>query len=234
MLHLQRNRFNLGGMVRYLTGDAIDVLATLPAESVHCCITSPPYWGLRDYHHEAQLGMEKHPEQYVARLVAVFREVRPILRADASVWLNMGEKWASGGNGGGGSCMAARRDLAWSHARKARGSRSPPAGYKDKDLTGLPWQVAIALREDGWWLRQCVIWNKGVASEPPRLDRPSQAHEYLFQLAKSKNPATRNPGESWFYRSVWSVRPQPRAVDHPALMPVEIARRCMVSVDGQG
>lgn len=220
--------------VRIITGDCRDVLPTLPAESVDCVVTSPPYWRQRDYGMDGQVGMEGHPADYVAALVAVFDLVWPKLRSDATVWLNIGEKWAAGGNGGGGSCMAKRRDVAWAHARVARGWRSPPSGYKDKDIVGAPFEVALALRGRGWWLRQTVIWDKTVAPEPPRRDRPSMSHEYLFQLSKSGDSATRDPGEPWFRSSVWSVRPQPRAEDHPAMMPAELVRRCIVSSSGKG
>ena len=149
---------------RIIVGDALSSLRELPDESVHCCVTSPPYWRQRDYMADGQIGLEATPEQYVEALVDVFRAMSRVLTSDGTVWLNLGEKWAAGGNGGGGSCMAGRRDLAWAHARNARGWRSPPAGYKDKDITGLPWQVALAMRADGWWLRHCVIWDKAVAS----------------------------------------------------------------------
>lgn len=215
--------------VRILVGDMHDKLAELPDESMHCVVSSPPYWRQRDYGALGQIGMEQTPTEYVAALVAAFRKVRRVLTADATIWLNLGEKWAAGGNGGGGSSMARRRDAAWAHAKLARGWRSPPPGYKDKDLVAAPFAVAMALRKDGWWLRQTVIWDKAVATEPPRADRPSQSHEYLFQLGKTAYPATFNPGEAWFLSSVWTVRPQPRAAeDHPAMMPAEIARRCIV------
>lgn len=220
--------------VRILTGDCRDVLRSLESESVHCVVTSPPYWRQRDYGDDRQIGMEHSPSEYVAELVSVFAEMRRTLRADATIWINIGEKWASGGNGGGGSLMAGRRNVAWAHAAKARGWRSPPAGYKDKDIVGAPWAVALALRDDGWWLRQAVVWDKCVATEPPRNDRPSISHEYIFQLGKSSNPATKNPGEPWFLQSVWAVRPQPREEDHPAMMAGEIARRCIVSSSEPG
>jgi site-specific DNA-methyltransferase (cytosine-N4-specific) len=231
----RNNKIWGGGVtVRILQGDCRSVLATLPDESVHCVVTSPPYWRQRDYGIAEQLGMEAHPDDYVAALVDAFAELRRVLVASASVWLNIGEKWAAAGNGGGGSCMARRRDIAWAHARKARGWRSPPPGYKDKDIVGAPWAVALALREQGWWLRQCVIWDKGVATEPPRVDRPSISHEYLFLLGKTADPATRDPGEPWFYSSVWTVRPQPRSQDHPAMMADEIVRRCIVASSRPG
>jgi DNA modification methylase len=220
--------------VRILHGDCREVLKTLPDESVNACVTSPPYWRQRDYGEAAQIGMEDHPDDYVTELADVFDEVRRVLARDGSLWLNIGEKWAAGGNGGGGSCMASRRDAAWAHARSARGWRSAPAGYKDKDIVGAPWAVALELRHRGWWLRHCIVWDKVVATEPPRLDRPSISHEYLFLLSKSLDSQVRDPGEKWFYTSVWSVRPQPREADHPAMMPPEIVRRCVVCATKEG
>ena len=221
-------------MTRILVGDALERLRELQDGSVHCCVTSPPYWRQRDYQTEGQIGTEDTPALYVESLVGVFSGVRRVLADDGTIWLNIGEKWASGGNGGGGSCMASRRDSAWAHARNNTGWRKPPAGFKDKDMVGAPWLVAHALREDGWYLRQCVIWSKGVATEPARLDRPSVSHEYLFQLTKGKDSRTRDPGEAWFHTSVWTVRNQPRSVDHPALMSEEIVRRCIVCSSREG
>lgn len=220
--------------VRIFVGDAREKLAELPDESAHCVVTSVPYWRQRDYGVAGQIGLEQTPAEYVGALVGVFQEVRRVLRRDGTVWLNVGEKWAAGGNGGGGSCMAKRRDIAWAHARLARGWRSPPPGYKHKDLVGAPFAVAFGLRGDGWWLRQTVIWDKMVAPEPPRADRPSTSHEYLFQLGRVSDPATFDPGEPWFKTSVWSVRPQPRAEDHPAMMPAELVRRCIACSSKEG
>jgi DNA modification methylase len=220
--------------VTILHGDCRVVLKKLPADSVHCVVTSPPYWRQRDYGIAEQIGMEPHPDDYIGALVETFAAMRHVLRPDATVWLNIGEKWAAGGNGGGGSCMARRRDTAWAHAKQARGWRTAPAGYKDKDMVGAPWAVALALREAGWWLRQCVIWDKSIATEPPRADRPSISHEYLFLLGKTAHPATRDPGEPWFGSSVWTVRPTPRPEDHPAMMAPEIVRRCIVASSGVG
>lgn len=220
--------------VTILKGDCREVLRGLPAGSVHCVVTSPPYWRQRDYGIASQIGMEPHPHGYIGALVEAFQAMRSALAPTATVWLNIGEKWAAGGNGGGGSCMAKRRDIAWAHAKQARGWRSPPAGYKDKDMVGAPWAVALALRDDGWWLRQAVVWDKGTATEPPRADRPSISHEYLFQLGKAADSATRDPGEPWFASSVWTVRPQPRPEDHPAMMAPEIVRRCIVASSRPG
>jgi DNA modification methylase len=159
------------------------VLKTLPAESVQCVVTSPPYWRQRDYGMAGQLGLEPTPEEYVARVVDLFREVRRVLRGDGTIWLNMGDKWASGGHGGGGSFMADRGE-AWAHAKDAKGWRSPPAGYKDKDLVGVPWMTAFALRADGWFLRQCNIWAKPNTMPESVSDRSTISHEYVFHLSK--------------------------------------------------
>ncbi|RMM48974.1 DNA methylase N-4/N-6 [Pseudomonas amygdali pv. lachrymans] len=133
-----------------LLGDCIDVMRTLPDESVHTCVTSPPYYGLRDYGVEGQIGLEETPAEFIARLVDVFREVRRVLRADGTIWVNMGDSYATGGRGGGGSYMAERGDAAWKGKGSATGWRSAPAGFKHKDLMGMPWRLAFALQDDGW------------------------------------------------------------------------------------
>lgn len=155
--------------VRILQGEALDVLKTLPDESVHCIVSSPPYWRQRDYGVPGQLGLEPTPEEYVDRLVAIFREARRVLRADGTAWVNLGDKWASG-NGGGGSFMAERGE-AWAHVKENKGWRSPPSGYKDKDLVGIPWMFAFAARADGWFLRQRLPARRGCL----RTSKPKKA-----------------------------------------------------------
>lgn len=167
-------------------GDARAVLAEIEEESVQCVVTSPPYWRQRDYGIAGQLGLEATPEEYVANLVGVFAEVRRVLRSDGTLWLNIGDKWASGGNGGGGSFMD-DRGPAWDHAKGAKGWRNPPPGYKDKDLVGIPWMLAFALRSDGWFLRQCNIWAKPNGMPESVRDRSTVSHEYVFQLSKSND-----------------------------------------------
>ncbi len=173
--------------ITILQGDVHEVLKTLPDESVHCVVTSPPYWRQRDYGIGGQIGLESTPEEYCANLVEAFRECRRILRADGTFWLNLGEKWASGGNGGGGSFMDERKASAWAHAENAKGWRSPPAGYKDKDMVGIPWMTAFALRADGWYLRQCNIWAKPNGMPESVSDRSTVSHEYVFQLSKNND-----------------------------------------------
>jgi len=172
--------------VRILKGDCREMLKTLPDESVHCVVTSPPYWRQRDYGVPGQQGLERTPEEYVDRLVAIFSEARRVLRTDGTCWVNLGDKWASGGNGGGRSFMEERSE-AWAHVKQNKGWRSPPAGYKDKDLVGVPWMFAFAARADGWYLRQCNIWGKPNCMPESVTDRSTAAHEYVFQLTKNND-----------------------------------------------
>ena len=158
--------------VRILTGDCREVLPTLDAGSVHCCVTSPPYWGLRDYGHDAQIGLEPTPDEYVAQLVAVFREVRRVLRDDGTLWLNIGDSYAgSWGNQGRKQERGTQRPINGEMLSKVHDNRYPSqgsntgkipegSGLKPKDLVGIPWRVALALQADGWWLRSDIVWTK--------------------------------------------------------------------------
>lgn len=168
-------------MIRILQGDCRSVLATLPAQSVQCCVTSPPYYGLRDYGVDGQIGLEKTPDEYVAEMVAVFREVRRVLRDDGVLWLNLGDSYASTTKGTGG---ASKKQISNSGAFFA--PRKFNAGSaKEKDLIGIPWMVAFALRADGWYLRSEVIWAKPNPMPESVTDRPTKAHEQVFLLSKS-------------------------------------------------
>ena len=170
---------------RIIPGDCIAGLRTLPDASVHCCVTSPPYWGLRDYGHEGQIGLEETPDAYVARMVEVFREVRRVLRDDGTLWLNLGDSYnAYNGNRGSSTSFQAATEKA---------NPSLPAGHglsckslKNKDLCGIPWRVAFALQSDGWWLRQDIIWAKPNPMPESVRDRCTKAHEYVFLLTKSE------------------------------------------------
>lgn len=172
--------------VRILVGHVLDKLAELPDGSVQCVVTSPPYWQQRDYGVEGQIGLEPRPEEYIAKLVEVFAEVRRILRDDGTCWINIGDKWASGGKGGGGSFMEGRAE-AWAHARNRKGWRSPPDGYKDKDLVGIPFMLAFAMRANGWYWRQCNIWAKPNGMPESVTDRSTIAHEYVLHFSKSND-----------------------------------------------
>lgn len=184
-------------MGEILVGDALATLRTLPAESVHCCVTSPPYWGLRDYGEPGQLGLEPTPEEYVQRLVGVFREVRRVLRGDGTLWLNLGDSYAATMKGTGGtdsSGLNAKRDTAGNLAadRKSQPTNKgyrldiAASGLKPKDLVGIPWRVAFALQADGWYLRSDIVWAKPNPMPESVTDRPTKSHEYLFLLAKGQ------------------------------------------------
>lgn len=168
-----------------LIGDNRETLKTLDAGIAQTCVTSPPYWGLRDYGHEDQIGLESTPDEYVAELVAVFREVRRVLADDGTLWLNLGDSYAAGGmsNPSGKSTLKGGKD------RGASGyslSRTAPAGLKPKDLVGIPWRVAFALQADGWYLRSDIIWHKPNPMPESVTDRPTSAHEHVFLLSKSE------------------------------------------------
>jgi site-specific DNA-methyltransferase (adenine-specific) len=163
-----------------LTGDCLEQMRKLPDCSVHSCVTSPPYFGLRDYGHAGQIGLEEKPDVYVAKLVDVFREVRRVLRDDGTLWLNLGDSYASASKGSGGKTQKKATN---------NGSFYEPRRFnhdvKDKDLIGIPWRVAFALQADGWWLRQDIIWHKPNPMPESITDRCTKAHEYIFLLSKS-------------------------------------------------
>jgi DNA modification methylase len=169
-----------------IQGDCLSVLRSMPDQSVNCCITSPPYWGLRDYGVDGQLGLEKTPERYVARMAEVFREVRRVLKNDGTLWLNLGDSYVGGGRGGLGQCG----DGSIEGGRYENGQRiglptGKIDGYKPKDLVGIPWMVAFALRSDGWYLRQDIIWAKPNPMPESVTDRCTKAHEYIFLMSKN-------------------------------------------------
>lgn len=186
--------FDQDGVTLYL-GDVLAMLATLPAGIVRTCVTSPPYWGLRDYGVDGQIGLESTPDQYVARMVEVFREVRRVLADDGTLWLNLGDSYATGGG---------ERGYRWKGLRGSRGgsakqphtgaavgplvqpNRMPLPGLKPKDLVGIPWLVAFALRADGWYLRSEIIWHKPAPMPESVTDRPTRSHENVFLFAKSE------------------------------------------------
>ena len=175
--------------IRILEGDCREVLRTLPAESVHCCVTSPPYFGLRDYGCEGQMGLEATPDEFVAGMVGVFREVRRVLRDDGTLWLNLGDSYAGGNTVGKWREGSARADGDvrgdGSTSRRNRNGNGAVEGLKPKDLIGIPWRVAFALQADGWYLRQDIIWSKPNPMPESVTDRCTKAHEYLFLLSKS-------------------------------------------------
>lgn len=183
-------------------GDALDRLREMPDESVHCCVTSPPYFGLRSYidngdpRKAQELGIEATPEEYVARMVEVFREVRRVLREDGTCWLNLGDSYAA-------SRSYQVTDQKWRDVGNTKASEVP-AGLKPKDLVGIPWRVAFALQADGWWLRSDIIWSKPNPMPESVRDRPTKAHEYVFLLSKS---------ERYFYDADAVAEPHARTWD---------------------
>lgn len=178
-----------------LTGDCRERLAELPDQSVHCCVTSPPYFGLRDYGVDGQMGLEPTPDEFVTGMVAVFREVRRVLRDDGTLWLNIGDTYnnnpstsdiprAEQGNGSGVFSIPPEKHV---QANRAKPNKAQPLierGIKKKDLIGIPWMLAFALRADGWYLRQDIIWSKPNPMPESVRDRCTKAHEYLFLLSK--------------------------------------------------
>jgi DNA modification methylase len=178
-----RGQNNSNMEYKILQGDCVEQLKTMEAGSVHTCVTSPPYFNLRDYQHDGQIGLEETPEAYVAKLVEVFREVRRVLRDDGTVWLNLGDSYA----GGGMSNPSSKSTLGGGKDRGAESysiTRNIPADLKPKDLIGIPWRVAFALQADGWYLRQDIIWAKPNPMPESVTDRCTKAHEYIFLLSK--------------------------------------------------
>jgi DNA modification methylase len=162
-------------------GDCIETMKQWDAGCVQTCITSPPYYGLRDYGHEGQIGLEETPEAFVAKMVEVFREVKRVLRDDGTLWLNLGDSYA--GSGGAGNQFG---QLDKGLAKYKQGGRPKDIGLKPKDLIGIPWMVAFALRADGWYLRQDIIWHKPNPMPESVTDRCTKAHEYIFLFSKSQ------------------------------------------------
>ena len=186
--------------VMILTGDARKVLPTLPDCSVHCCVTSPPYFGLRSYNGgDAEIGLEQTPDAFVTKLVDVFREVKRVLRDDGTLWLNLGDSYASNPASGG---EQSSKMTGGQHKRTPKTKYQRPPGLKPKDLIGIPWRVAFALQADGWYLRQDIIWHKPNPMPESVTDRCTKAHEYIFLLAKSEryyfdSEAMKEPSAGW-------------------------------------
>jgi site-specific DNA-methyltransferase (cytosine-N4-specific) len=214
-----------------LTGDSLKVLPTLQPESVQVCVTSPPYWGLRDYDHPAQIGAEPSPDLYVKNLVAIFREVRRVLRKDGTFWLNVGDGYAR--NGGTGNCGPNAMVGNTKKLIQKRNCKVPAVwGLKDRDLMGLPWRVAFALQEDGWILRSRITWIKKTAMPESVKNRPTSATEEIFLFTKAINyyydPNGVREETGANLRNYWVLGPDPSGYGHPAAFPRELARRCIL------
>lgn len=207
-----------------LIGDSNVVLRSLPSEVFQTCVTSPPYWSLRDYSVDGQIGLEPSIDHYIDRLVSVFEEVRRVLKPDGTMWLNIGDSYTSGG----------RTWRAPDKKNPVRGMdvRPPtPKGLKPKDLIGVPWRIAFALQAAGWYLRADVVWNKPNCQPESVKDRPTRSHEYVFLLTKSdkykyfpesfRGPNNRN------LRTVWDIPTEPYYDAHFATFPPKLVDRCL-------
>ena len=218
-------------------GRAEDGLDLLPDRCVQTVVTSPPYWSLRDYDVDDQIGRDDALADYVKSIVTTFDKVRRVLADDGTVWLNVGDSYTSGN----------RRYRAPDRKNRARAMKVRPAtpeGLKPKDLIGVPWRLAFALQDAGWWLRSEVIWNKPNAHPESVRDRPTKAHETVFLLSKNKDyaydvDAVRGPNERRL-RTVWDINTEPRrredcgVEDHPAVMPLTLAAKCVAITSKPG
>ena len=218
-----------------LEGDALHALRLIPPKSVQCVITSPPYWGLRDYGIEGQIGLEQTLSQFLNHLVAVFDEIKRVLKDDGTVWLNIGDGYTSGNRG--------YRAMDKKNPARAMTVRpDTPEGLKPKDMLGLPWRLAFALQDDGWYLRSDIVWHKPNAMPESVKDRPTRSHEYLFMLTKSERylyneEAVReygNNGKKRSKRSVWSVHTKAFTGAHFATFPVELIEPCVLASTNPG
>ncbi len=165
---------------KILQGSCLEKIKEIEDGSVQTCVTSPPYWGLRDYGVKGQLGLEKTPTEYVENMVRIFRDIRRVLKNDGTLWLNLGDSYAAGGMGCGGKHEPLKGTSSMGPSKK------PPPGLKPKDLVGIPWRVAFALQADGWYLRSDIIWHKPNPMPESVTDRPTKSHEYIFLMSKSQ------------------------------------------------
>lgn len=213
-----------------LEGDVRVVLPMLPSESVQCVVTSPPYWGLRDYGIQGQIGLEDSLSAYLRSLTSVFAEVRRVLKPEGVLWLNIGDGYTSGNRG-------------WRAPDKKNPNRAMntrpdnPPGLKDKDLLGIPWKLAFALQDDGWYLRSDIVWNKPNAMPESVKDRPTRSHEYLFMFTKSGrysyyHEAVKEAAENGSLRnrrSVWNINTAPAQGSHIASFPSALVEPCILA-----
>ena len=223
-------------------GDALSILRTLPTGSHQTCVTSPPYFGLRDYQMEGQIGQEPTPEEYVSHIVEVMREVRRVLADDGTVWLNLGDSYVTNaststvprwqqGNGAARFDIPGNADLAARRARPNRATDLIRAGLKMKDLIGIPWRTAFALQADGWYLRAPIVWHKPSPMPENVADRPTSSYEMVFLFSKQRRylydaaAITEPTGAN--ARNVWTIAPTPFRGAHFATMPIGLAERCI-------
>lgn len=225
------------GECELVVGDARKVLAGFPDEHFQCVVTSPPYWGLRDYGIEGQIGAETNVDDYIADLVALFREARRTLREDGTLWLNIGDSYTSGGR--------TWRQSDSKNKGRAMDYRAPtPEGLKPKDLIGVPWKLAFAMQADGWYLRTDIVWNKPNCQPESVKDRPTRSHEYVFLFTKSERyfydweavlePALNPKQKGKNRRTVWNINTEPYPGSHFAVYPRALARLCIKAGSKEG
>lgn len=230
------------GMIQYLHGDCIEVMKTLKDKSVFACVTSPPYWGVRDFGGKGQIGVEGTLDEYIENMVKVFREVKRILRDDGTLWINMGDAYVH-------SSVERRNDQSlnqYPSKRKHNANiiRGEANGCKEKDLIGLPWMLAFALRNDGWYLRSDIIWHKPSANPESAPDRPMRSHEYIFLMSKNKKYYYDRESikensmdshkhyfseESRYKRTVWTIDREPFYGSHSASFPEKLIEPCILA-----
>ncbi len=207
-----------------VVGDTRKVISELPNGVFQSCVTSPPYWSLRNYHIDGQIGLESSLEDYIQDLVAIFEDVRRVLRDDGTLWLNIGDSYTSGGR----TWRAPDRK----NPSRAMSIRPPtPVGLKSKDLIGVPWRLAFALQEAGWYLRSDIVWNKPNCQPESVKDRPTRSHEMLFLFSKCESyhydsEAVRGPNNRNI-RTVWDINTQPCKDAHFATFPPALVEPCL-------
>jgi len=214
-----------------IVGDSRRELSRFPHSTFQMCVTSPPYWGLRDYAIEGQIGAENTIDQYINDLVLIFREARRVLKDNGTLWLNIGDSFTSGGR--------TWRDTDKKNQARGMSYRPPtPEGLKPKDLIGIPWRIALALQQDGWYLRTDIVWHKPNCQPESVKDRPTRSHEYVFLMSKSEDyyydhEAIKEPtkdGDTWRNRrSVWAINTEPYNGAHFAVFPPELVRLCLLA-----
>jgi len=220
-------------------GDCRDILRTLPERSVNCCVTSPPYFALRDYGHADQIGMEMTPSDFVAQLVSVFREVRRVLTDDGALWLNLGDTANNRRRIRSSShqpSLNGFKELSWAETTKLGLTRLSinDGDLKEKDMFGIPWMVAFALRADGWFLRQEIIWAKNFGKPEPSVDRLPNRHEQIFLLTKSKSYRfDKSKLPPYANGSVWQIAPTGRS-DHGASFSERLVEPCVLATTIEG
>jgi site-specific DNA-methyltransferase (cytosine-N4-specific) len=220
-----------------IIGDARKVLADFPDRHFDCIVTSPPYWGLRDYGYDGQIGAEPTVDAYINDLVKLFREARRTLKDDGTLWLNIGDSFTSGGR-------TWRQSDSKNKGRAMSYRPDTPEGLKPKDLIGVPWKIAFALQADGWYLRTDIVWNKPNCQPESVRDRPTRSHEFIFLLSKSekyyydheavKEPSSDPKRPTKNRRSVWNINTEPYPGSHFAVYPRQLVRLCVAAGSREG